>query len=200
MQFDKTKKFQKGLYSENLVKGILHNHGYIVYEPYQETDNSKWELFDIMALKRNIKTSSHNIFIGDIKSKARMHYYNAIGIDLRHFHKYCKMSTEMNVPFKLFVIDEFMRKIYGINITPTMVNDDKLQVDSKDGNTYPMIKDFRTKYGYDKMILFSLEHATIISNLSDEDTKTLRDLNDRPRYKHIDFDNSFTEEQKKLIT
>ncbi len=197
MKINTRKRFKKGLYAEKLVKSMLHNKGYVVYHPFQEKGNSKWELFDMLAMKREIN-GSHNVLIADIKAKARMHYYNAVAIELRHYKKYCKISKEMNIPFKMFVVDEFMRKIYGFNITSNMLDVDKLKVDKKDGNTYPHVVEFQGKKKSNKMILFSLDSATVISSLSDKDTKNLRMLNDRPTYKHIDFDNSFTEEQQKL--
>ena len=197
-KYTDTTKFKKGKLAEDIVKNLLNRNKYLIYDPFIGEDKSKWEFFDFMAMKHDARTESHKPFIADVKSKARMNYFNAVGIDLRHYKKYANMAKELKMPFKLFVVDEFFGKIYGINITKEMILPENLKTDSKDGYQYPMIKDFKSPDGLDKMILFSYEHAIEIATLSKQHIKELRKLNNRPQYNLKDFDNSFTEEQKKL--
>jgi len=177
-KFNQTNVYKKGVYAEKIIKKILNQKGYVVYEPFQEKKDSKWEFFDIMAIERTTKEEK-KIFIGDVKAKARMNNYNATGIDWKHYIKYVKMSEKLGMPFKLFFVDEHTKRISVLELTRDLVLPEN-QVKSADGRTYPLVTDFNGKYT--KVILFAVEQLKIIDYLSNKDADYLTSLNERGGY------------------
>jgi len=174
MKFNKTTEFKKGLIGEKIVKSYLNNKDYVVYEVFQDKKNSKWEFFDIMAIKRDNRSNNPKTFIADVKTKPRMNLYNATGLDLRHFKKYIKMSESMNIPFKLFFVDEERKLLSFININRDMVLPEN-KIKSADGRTYPLVTDFNGSY--DKMILFAVEQLTFVKRLTEKEVKDIKKYN-----------------------
>lgn len=73
----------------------------------------------------------------DVKAKARLNFWRATGINQCHFEVYQAFSERHSMPFWLFFVDEFEKKIYGNRL-------DELEKPKRyDGQMWPLVKVFR---------------------------------------------------------
>jgi len=108
---------KKGDFGEKIVRNYLEGKGFIIYEPLTDGAHS----FDKLAIK-----NKRTIVIAEVKSKARMNFYNATGIDIKHFKEYKFIGEKYNLPVYLFFVDEMLGKIYGNKLSELLkpVEDD----------------------------------------------------------------------------
>lgn len=95
---------KKGEIGERIVKSLLEENGWVVYQP--STNGA--HCFDMLTIK-----NKENAIAVDVKAKARMNKWPATGINQRNFEEYTKFSQTHNMPFWLFFVDEMIGKIYG---------------------------------------------------------------------------------------
>ena len=152
----------KGEVGEGIVEKLLNEKGYIIYKS-NRNDIGHW--LDWICIKNKTKAIAV-----DIKTKSRLTYINATGIDEQYFQEYVKFSKEHNMPFVLIFVDEFTKTIYGNTI-------DELQKPMLDGNReYPSF--IKTKFGKE-LHLWSLKSMKHLSNLSEEDVKKIKENSSR---------------------
>ena len=94
---------KKGTFGETIVKNYLKNKGFAVYIP-----ELGQHVFDMLAIKEK-----KEIFIVEVKSKARRNYYQDTGINLKHYEEYNYVSEKYNIPIFIFFVDEMLREVYG---------------------------------------------------------------------------------------
>jgi len=119
---------KKGNAGEDIVKAVFEREGWIIYRP--ETAGAHH--FDMMAIK-NKKTA----IAVDVKTKARMNFFPATGVNQIHFEEYERFSKKHQMPFWIIFVDERLKKIYGNTISEL----EKRRL--VDGNAYPMVKNFK---------------------------------------------------------
>ena len=99
---------KKGAAGEAIVKGLFERRGWVVYRP--ETEGA--HQFDILAIKDKVSAVAV-----DVKTKSRMNYYPATGVNQKHFEEYLRFSEKHLMPFWLVFVDEKLKKIYGNTIS-----------------------------------------------------------------------------------
>jgi len=148
---------KKGNFGEKIINDYLEKKGFIVYVPITE----KAHAFDRLAVK------DKKIFIiAEIKTKAKLNYYNATGFDIKHYKEYKLLSVKYNIPVFVFFIDEMIGKIYG-----NWLNELEKQIE--DDLNYP---DFTKIKG---VVLFSLSTMKTIAELTQEQIEKLKEYSSR---------------------
>jgi len=153
---DKT-QVKKGSFGEKIVRNYLEGKGFVIYEPLTNGAHA----FDKLAIK-----NKRTILIVEVKSKARMNYYNATGINIKHFNEYKFISKKYNLPVYLFFVDEMLGKIYGNKLSKLL---EPVEDDLKYPNT-DKVKD---------IILFSLNSMVDIYTLTEAEIDSLKELSTR---------------------
>ena len=152
----------KGAMGERIVRAVLEGAGWVVYQPMTEGAHA----FDMLS----IKDKDRAIAI-DVKAKARMTYYHATGVNLKHFEQYKAFSERHNMPFWIIFVDEGMGAIYGNEIAEL-----EQERRSEDGRVYPITK--TDKYGKQQR-LWALEGMRTIRTLSEEEINYLKHVSQR---------------------
>jgi hypothetical protein len=149
---------KKGAIGESIVKKMLEGFGWCVFQPVTEGAHS----FDMLCIK-----NKKQAFALDVKSKQRLKYYNATGVDQRHFDVYMSFSKKHNMPFYLAFIDELTGEVYGNTLA-------KLETEYFDGKyNYPLtIKNGQIR-------IWSIDSMNKLGNIEQEEKKMLLELNQR---------------------
>lgn len=155
------KALKKGSIGEGIIRRLLEQKGWVVYQPSTEGAHS----FDMMAILKK-KTA---VAI-DVKTKARMNYLPATGVDMKHFLEYRAFSIRHQMPFYIVFVDEMERKIYGNQLG---VLEEKRIVNNV---YYPYM--MHTKQGKDIRV-WPLEAMRPIAPLPDDEALYLESLNQR---------------------
>lgn len=101
------KEVKKGEIGEKIIAKLLEEKGYIVYVPITE----KAHAFDMLAVKNK------KVFrIAEVKSYPRMLYYDATGINEKHYEEYLYIMKETGILVLIFFIDECDKCIYLANL------------------------------------------------------------------------------------
>lgn len=149
-------RLAKGEAGELIVRAHLERKGWIVYKPH--TDGA--HAFDILAIFQKKKAIAM-----DVKSKCRMNFYPATGIDQRHFEEYTAFSEKHRMPFWVVFVDEGLRTVYGNVLS-------QLEVPRVvDGKQYPLM--------LGKIRLWPLEAMKRIANLEEGAALQLSSLSQR---------------------
>lgn len=157
--FDQAKA--KGAVGESIVRNILEQKGWIVYQPM--TDGA--HQFDMLCIKDKKAAVAF-----DVKAKARMNFAACTGVNQVHFEEYQRFSERHNMPFWIVFVDELMRSVYGNSL------DELERPITIDGVRYPYSK--ATKFG--KMLrLWSLSSMKSIAGLDDVNVAKLAALSQR---------------------
>jgi len=119
----------KGAMGEALVRSILEQKGWVVYQPITEGAHA----FDMLSIKDKDKAIAI-----DVKAKAKMEYYDATGVNLCHFEQYRAFSERHLMPFWIIFVDESLNMIYGNEISEL-----EQPAVGKDGRVYPLTKTFQ---------------------------------------------------------
>lgn len=97
INFEDRPQFQKGKIGEAIIRKHLNDKGWTTYSP----DGSGPHYFDMVAMKNKEK-----VIALDVKTKARLNFWNAQGINLSHYEQYMKFVNDTNVPFYLVFVDD----------------------------------------------------------------------------------------------
>jgi len=165
---------KKGNFGERIVKDYLEKEGYVVYT----TKSIGSHLCDGFVSNKNKK----EIFIGDVKSKARRNIYPDTGIDEKYYNNYKELSMKYNMPFFLYFIDEGMKKIYGNRLDVLEIERTILyEYDNGKGKesfpiTYPSPK---IDSKGNNIVYFPLCCMKEMNNITSEDVEILKDLSRR---------------------
>ena len=105
MNMEDTKQYRKGMIGQEIVKSILQQKGYVVYETKTKAPHA----FDFMAIK-----DKREVLIAEVKTKARLNNWNATGIDIKHFDDYMFFYKEYGIDVILYFVDEHPeeRRVY----------------------------------------------------------------------------------------
>ena len=158
MNWEDKIEVKKGDIGESLVDVFIKNNGDVPYKP----DADKAHPFDRLCASQNKK----NLYIAEVKSKARRKYYPDTGFNISNYNDYINIQDKYGLKVFIFFVDEEMGLIYGERL-----NEIKRPVCIKYKGkklTYPI----RTA----KLILFPLllmKKQIIISNQSIESLKKL---------------------------
>ncbi len=99
---------KKGAAGEVIVKGLFERKGWVVYRPETEGPHQ----FDILAIKDKVSAVAV-----DVKTKSRMNWYPATGVNQSHFEEYSRFSKKHLMPFWIIFVDEKQKTIYGNTIS-----------------------------------------------------------------------------------
>lgn len=94
---------------ESIVDRYIKDHGFI---PYYAGSNGSHP-FDRICVTPNRR----QIFIAEVKTKARRTYYEDTGINLRNYEEYEYIMKTYNLGFFIFFVDESINLIYGNYLT-----------------------------------------------------------------------------------
>jgi len=158
---------KKGNLGESIVRKYLEYKGWVVYG----TETRGKHAFDKLCVK-----NKKDIVIVEIKSKARMKYYEATGCNYQNYIEYKYIVEKYKINVFMFFVDELLKKIYGNNLSKL----EKAYYEPKDKRKYPYIIDSKNS----KIILFPLAKMINIKNLNDEEVEELKKLSTR-NYNYI---------------
>ena len=149
---------KKGEIGESLVKRILEQNGWCVFQPTTQGAHC----FDMLCIKDKKKA-----FALDVKSKQKLKYYNGTGIDERHYQVYKNFSLKYNMPFFLAFVDEGSGEVYGNFLS-------LLDADYFDGEKkYPLfIKDGAIR-------VWNMNSMKLIGNINKTESSLLYEYNQR---------------------
>lgn len=145
---------KKGSLGEKIVDEYLKGKGWSIYKT---DENSGPHAFDRLAVK-----DKKHIIIAEVKSKAKMNYMNATGIDLRHFNEYLNIHQKYNLEIFMFFVDESptISAVYG-NKFSVLIQPEYSQ---KENRKYPCFmlewKRPTVLFDYDKMLFIKKLTAT----------------------------------------
>jgi hypothetical protein len=100
-------QYKKGDIGEQIVRSYLEGKGWIVYEPV--TDGPHY--FDKLATK-----NKDRVIALDVKTKARLNYWSAQGINIKHYNEYINFTKTTSIPFFLFFVDDKNGDVHMVNI------------------------------------------------------------------------------------
>lgn len=123
-KFSDLKEYKKGELGEFLVQHYLTKKGYTVYKT---ASTGSHPIDNIAIHKTNL-----NVFIYDVKTKAKRTHYNDTGLDANDFQKYKKIIEKNNVQLIIFFVDENLKLIYTLNMNT-------ISEKIKNYKTYPKI-------------------------------------------------------------
>lgn len=89
---------KKGELGESIIREYLEARGWVVYFPFTK---DRAHYFDMLATKNKEK-----VIAIDVKTKARLNYYAAQGINKRTYHEYMNFVSSTKIPFFVIFIDD----------------------------------------------------------------------------------------------
>jgi hypothetical protein len=152
---------KKGDAGEALVDAYLIGKNIIPYRPVFDGAHP----FDRLLATPDKK----QLFIADVKTKARRNHYPDTGIDVRHFEEYLSIAAKHNLLVFLFFVDELERRIYG-GWLADLNKQRTVTVRGKDVE-YPLTQH--------NIIYFPLAAMKPICELSETDSEILKGLSTR---------------------
>lgn len=162
MEWSERKTVKKGDLGESIVRRVLENKNYIIYNPTTPGPHA----FDILAVKNKI-----DFIVAEVKSKARMNRFRATGIDVRHYNDYVKVLEKYGIDVILFFVDEHPeeKRVYCASLN-------KLKIDKEiEGKIYPNFDILKSH----NIVLFHLSEMTHIEYLEDAEVLELQKLSTR---------------------
>lgn len=99
---------KKGEIGEKIIYDLLERKGWVVYCPFTK---NKAHRFDILATKNKEKAIAI-----DVKTKARMNYWNATGVNIKSYKEYLIFMETTKIPFFLIFIDEKLGTIHSLDL------------------------------------------------------------------------------------
>lgn len=148
----------KGKVGERIVTAYLEDKGYVVYVPITPNPHA----FDRLAVK-----DKQVVIIGEIKSKARLKYYEGTGFNIKNYNEYLYIRDNYHLKIFIFFVDEQLGAVYGNFLTEL----EKPQIDNQ-GRTYPLeIPNGRTGQ---KLIIFNLKNMIQIKTLIPTEVNELK--------------------------
>jgi hypothetical protein len=179
------KSNDKGNLGELAVIKYIQQKEYNVFKPtkpivsedeilfdFKKTDES--HAFDGIAIKYK-NCDNPDMFLYDVKTKAKRNNYDDTGLNLKHFNLYKKISKEFHLKFMLFFVDELSGICYANWI-------DKLEINSVlNGKEYPSIES--TSNGID-IIYFPICSMIELFTITDELCKEIKNKNQR-KYEYL---------------
>lgn len=155
MNWQDKKTVHKGNVGERLVRQLLERDGWVVYGPETQGPHA----FDRLAVK-----NKETIAIIEVKTKAKLTYYNATGFNTKHFMEYLKIKEKYGVEVFVYFVDEELGKIYG---APLSVLSQPMV--GKDNKQYPMeLRSGQT--------VFSMELMQEVRRLTAEEIAEIKSL------------------------
>lgn len=170
MNWEDQKTVQKGNIGEMEVSNYFAQKGYIVYKP----ENGGAHPFDKLIARKD----KREIFIAEVKTKARRSYYPDTGIDIRHYEGYCYITQKHNMELFIYFVDELMEKIYG-NTLKKLKNPIKIEYEYETNFGNKKHKTLKYPLKEKGIIYFPLKNMIKICELSSEQVKILKKLNQR---------------------
>lgn len=150
---------RKGTIGEEICRRYLEKWGWVVYKAITEGPHA----FDMLAIK-----DKHQVVAVEVKTKARLNKWPATGVDQKDFELYWRLSTQHNMPFWLFFVDEYEGLIYGNSLSelerPVVVG----------GHTYPMVLQLKRP-----IRIWHLSSMMTFGMLSEEEMAELKRYNQR---------------------
>ncbi len=168
MDWENRIQVQKGNLGERIIDEYLKDNGII---PYVAVFDGAHPFDRIIA-----SLDKRNLFIADVKTKARRSHYPDTGIDTRSYEQYRYLMDKYNMRCFLFFIDEWLGKIYG-NFLDVLAQPEVIIYKEKIIN-YPLIQR--------DIIYFPLLKMRIIALLDDETIEALKKLSSR-KYLYDEF-------------
>lgn len=103
--FESLPQTQKGKVGEQLVDLHLFERGIIPYGPVFGAAHP----FDRLCASRD----KRDLFVVEVKSKARRTYYPDTGVNIAHYEGYMHIKATYQIPVFLYFVDEMLKKVYG---------------------------------------------------------------------------------------
>jgi hypothetical protein len=155
---------QKGNLGETIVDRYFQSKGIISYRPVYDGAHP----IDRFVASHDKK----QIFIADIKTKARRNRYPDTGIDYNHYYDYDQLRKKYNLRVFLFFVDEMLGELYG-NFLDLL---EKPYTDPKTKKKYPL---WENNGYHNNIVYFPLIHMEKIQKLTEEECESLKKMNTR---------------------
>lgn len=151
---------KKGNRGEELVRKWGEARGAVFYKAITD----KAHPFDFMVTKDR-KTVS----IVEVKTKAKMRYYNATGFNVRHYEEYKRIAEKHNCKVFIAFVDEDCGKIYGGYL-------DEIEKPRRCADNDGRLREFPMRFGKgrNETIVFPVDIMTHIADLSPDDIAFMR--------------------------
>lgn len=123
--FEDLKTTRKGKIGEDAIIDWLEKKGWVVYSP--KTKSAHW--FDNLVVK-----DKSYIRVVEVKTKAKMKFYDGTGIDTRHLREYQKfVNNHKDIEMWILFVDEELEQVYGNELIKLLK-----EVVGKDSRKYPL--------------------------------------------------------------
>lgn len=96
---------RKGKVGEGLVDAHLFGSGIVPYGPLL----GRAHPFDRLCASQDKK----DLFVVEVKSKARRNFYPDTGVDIRHYNDYMHIKEHYAIPVFIYFVDEMLKRVYG---------------------------------------------------------------------------------------
>ncbi len=151
-------KMALGDIGETLVSQFLQDKfGYAIYRP-QDDKVAHW--IDIIAMDK----FTDGMFAVEIKTKPKLLYYNATGINTRSHYEYLELQKKHNLDVMLFFVDADLKQIYYSKLSslliPTIYNEIQ----------YPNFEILQKQ----NIVLFPLEEMEVVKNLTENEINLIK--------------------------
>ena len=158
MKFEESRQYKKGSIGEGIVRAILEEKGYVVYNPTADVAHS----FDFLAVK-----NKRRFLIAEVKTKARLNFFPATGFNKKHYDDYLFAIEAHKINVLVFFVDEHPKEeriYYGV--LSEMVKERFI-----DGKEYPLfMRD---------VVVFPLSIMHNVRRLTKEELSKLKGLSSR---------------------
>lgn len=104
MKWEDLDEVKKGNVGERVVDEYLKKLEFSIYS----TTTDKPHPFD-----RFVAKSKTDFFIAEVKTKAKMNYWNATGFNIKHYNEYKIVEKVTGVRIFIFFVDDAEKMVYG---------------------------------------------------------------------------------------
>lgn len=171
MNWEDRTTVKKGNIGETIVSNYFRKRNYIPYIPDMEGPHP----FDRIMARGDKK----EIFIAEVKTKARRSFFPDTGIDIKHYNQYKFIEMKYNIDIFIYFVDEYKKEIYG-NILRILDKPRKYKYKYQmDKNGRIFNKEIEYPIKSKGIIYFPLKIMKIISKIDDETIKKLKKYNNR---------------------
>lgn len=172
MSWQERQEVKKGDYGETIVDRYLREEGFIPYYPVSKDKPHPIDRFVSSPDKKDI-------FVADVKTKAKRKYYPDTGFDYADYESYIYIRKKYGMNVFIFFVDEYLEELYG-NFLQELKQEKEIHYKGK-RIEYPKIE---TNKNGRKEIYFPLENMKRhIREINSKDIEALKDISNR-NYKY----------------
>lgn len=163
MEWQDSKPVKKGKYGETIIDEYIKKSTKLI--PYQPVYEGEHPFDRFLA-----SPDKRNLFILEVKVKAKRNYYPDTGFDLKNYKEYQYLKKKYGIKIFICFVDEDEKKIYGHWLEHLK----KPRIEN--GKKYPSTE---VSHNGDIIIYFPRSVMKDIAKIKEKDVQELRKLNTR---------------------